>query len=79
MTDLDEYLAEKLVDARLAELRADAAGMQWLAAPSVATPRPAKSFRTWLIDSARWFVNAPRPPVPPLRAAPGGPDASGPR
>jgi hypothetical protein len=77
--DLDDYLLEKLVEARLAELHADAARMQWLALGSVDATGPSKSFGAWLIDSARWLVNAPRPPhVPSLRAAPEGADASRP-
>jgi hypothetical protein len=62
--DLNEYLVEKLVQARLAELRADAAPRRWLPPPSVDGPSPARSFRARLLDSARWFVNVPRPPAP---------------
>jgi hypothetical protein len=62
--DLNDYVVEKLVEGRLAELRADAARMRWVAQASAGTPRPARGFGAWLMDSARWLVNAPRPPAP---------------
>jgi hypothetical protein len=75
--DLDRYLLEKLVEARIAELHADAARMQWPALAAVDAPGPSRSFGAWLIDSARWLVNAPRPShACSLRAAPEGANAS---
>ena len=68
---MNNYLLEHLVDARLADLRADAARMQRVALRAVDAPRPARSFGAWVVDCARSFVNAPRsraPLSPPSRA-----------
>jgi hypothetical protein len=67
--DLNEYLVEKLVQARLAELRADAAPRRWLPPPSVDGPSPARSFRARLLDSAlvRQRAAPPRTALPSER------------
>jgi hypothetical protein len=69
---MNYYLVEELVEARLAELRADGARMRALALRSVDAGGPAKSFGTWLTDRARSLVNAHhRVPLSPPSGARG--------
>jgi hypothetical protein len=75
--DLDRYLLDELVEARISELHADAARMEWPGLASVDAPGPSRSLGAWLIESARWLINAPRHShASSLRAAPDGANAS---